>query len=596
MKLFTPFRLGDVRLKNRIVMAPMITGFAEKDSSVSQKMIDYYVRRAKGDCGLIVVEGTSIEPIYHLPGGLRIDQDQYITGMSKLASAIKAAGAHVILQLAHCGKQSPSLFFDQQPVAPSAVPDPAFNEMPRALEISEIEQLVGLFVRGAVRVKEAGFDGIEIHGAHGYLISEFLSPYDNIRTDKYGGDTQGRTLFPRQIIKGIREALGEFIISFRISAEQYTDGLHLQEAKAIVPLLEDAGADVIHVTAGRYSTREWMIQPMTLPQGCLVPLAAQIHRVARKPVICVGRIGTPDLAEQILQEGHADLVALGRPLFADPDWPIKAREGKAHMIRPCVGCNTCLDNVYKPRPLKCSFNPELGHGQALELQVVSEPKKVLVVGGGPGGMEAARSLAMLGHQVALWEKSDRLGGQLILAMAAPGREEFKYEIDYYRRELERLGVNVKLEHEATVESILREAPDAVILATGVIPTNPAIPGVEDPHVAKAHDVLAGIAQAGEQVVVIGGAYTGCETARFLAAQGKKVTLLRRGSRIAAEAGWSGRPHIMESLKALGVESVTRVQYKRIDKDGVHITISGDNHFFPAETVVMATGVKPNRNL
>jgi 2,4-dienoyl-CoA reductase-like NADH-dependent reductase (Old Yellow Enzyme family)/thioredoxin reductase len=594
--LFEPFSVGGLELKNRIVMAPMVTGFAEKDGSVSQQLIDHYVRRAEGGCGLIIVEAASIEPVFSIERGLRIDHDKYLSGMSSLADAIKQKGAKVVLQFAHLGKQAPSKYFGRQTVAPSDIPDPLFKEVPHVLTVDEIHDLVEKWVQAAIRAKEAGFDGIEIHGAHGYLISQFLSAFDNRRTDQYGGDIQNRALFSIEIVKGIKQVLSDFPIFFRISAEQYTDGLHLDEAKKVVRLLEDAGIDAVHVSAGRYASIQWMIPPMTQPQGCLIPLAAEIRRVARKPVLAVGRIGTPELAEQILQQGNADLIALGRPLFADPDFPKKGEAGKSKQIRPCIACNTCFDTRYVGQPVRCTVNPELKHGRSAETRPATHSKKIIVVGGGPGGMEAARSLALCGHKVALWEKTEQLGGQLVLAMAAPGRKEFKRLIEFYGNELKRLGVELKLGVETTSELLQQQAPEAVIVATGIKPCNPEICGEVCSFGVTAHDILAGREIAGKKVVIIGGAHTGCETAKFLAADGRNVTVTRRGSKMASEAAWTTRRLLMEELKNLGVTLLTSVEYKSVNTDGVLVNHNGEEKFLSADTVVLAAGCDPDRDL
>ncbi len=596
MKLFEPYKVGNVQLKNRIIMAPMVMGLVENGEVMPKQLVDYYARRAEGGVGLIIVEGTAVEPVYAGEGGLMLDDDKYISAVSKLTKAVKGSDVKMIIQLAHPGKQVSSRLFGIQTVAPSPLPDPVFKEKPRPLTIDEIKELVRRFVQSAVRAKNAGFDGVEIHGAHGYLISQFLSPFDNERTDEYGDDTAGRAKFATDIVKGIREELDNFLIFFRISAEQFTNGLHLEESKAIVPLLEDAGADVIHVSAGRYATIQWLIPPMTQPRGCLVPLAAEIHRVARKPVVAVGRINTLELAEQILQQGSADLIAVGRPLLADPDFPKKVMVGKGDQIRPCIACNTCFDTRLLGEAVSCAVNPEVKLGKKAKLNSTQQQKTVVVVGGGPGGMESAWSLAMRGHRVTLFEKGDQLGGQLLLAAVVPGRQEFMSLVDFYRREFQRLSITVKYGVEATVESVQREEPDAVFIATGATPAYPEIPGIDSYNVVTAHDILAGKVDAGKKVVIIGGALTGCETARFLAEEGRNVTVLRRGKRMAIEAGWSKRRLLLEELRSRAVTLLTEVEYKGINKDGVLISKDSKEMVLPADTIVLATGVKQNDNL
>lgn len=593
MKLFQPLQFCNLTLRNRIVMAPMVMGMAGPEGEVSDKILDYYRKRAEGGCGMIVVEGTAVDPYVEAHGSMRLDDDKFMDGMSRLVETIRSKGCATVLQLAHPGKQMPTLG-GKKPLAPSAIPDPVFKEIPRVLTVEEIRHLTDLYVQAAVRAKKVGFDCVEVHGAHGYLISQFFSPFDNVRDDEYGGDTQRRTRFAVDIVRGIKKALGDnYPVLFRISAEQFTSGLHLDEAKAIVPFLENAGVDSIDVSAGRYATIQWLIQPMMQPQGCLIPLATEIKRVARTPVIAVGRISSPALAEQILQNEQADLIALGRPLIADPEYPQKALNGISEQIRPCIACNTCFDIIFQVKPVRCTVNPEIRQRVKADIIPSTQSRRAVVVGGGPAGMEAAVTLAKRGHKVTLFEKAGQLGGQLIIAMAVPGKKEtFGNLVNYYKNEIKRLGINLKLGIDADASLIEAEKPDAVIIATGAVPSYPDIPGLKSPHVVTSHDVLAGIATTGKKVVVIGGSLTGCESALFLAKNGRSVTVLRRGAVMASEAGWSMRRLLMEELRSVGVTLITKVEYKSVNKDGVIIVQNGQETLLPADSVVLSAGLKP----
>ena len=372
-----------------MVMAPTGTGFGNVGGTASDKTMKFYVRRAIGGVGMIILETTTVDPSGLISKTrLRIDEDRFIAGLSLLTQKVKDQGARIAIQLSHRGGQATKEEIGDTPVAPSSVLAPGFREIPRALSVKEIHRLIHTFAEAARRAKEAGFDAVEVHGAHGLLICQFLSPAANFRKDEFGGDINGRTRFAAEIVRGIKRRVGEdFPVIFRISAEEYIEnGIKLGEAKIIAGLLQDAGVDLFHVSGGHYSNLlEWVIPPMMQPQRCLVPLAAGIKEAVTVPVMAVGGINDPLLAERILEEGKADLIAMSRALIADPDFPRKAREKREKEIRKCIACNTCIDRrVRLKTEVRCAINPEIGRDEEYEYKSAPVRKKVFIIGGGSG--------------------------------------------------------------------------------------------------------------------------------------------------------------------------------------------------------------------
>ncbi|MDP6346856.1 MAG: NADH:flavin oxidoreductase, partial [Dehalococcoidia bacterium] len=364
MKLFEPIDIGTLHLKNRLVMPPMNSRMGDPGGVVSQRTVDYYARRAQGGVGFIIVEIGAVDPVQIVsPTQLQLSDDRFIPGMARLAQAIKDNGARSAIQIHHPGRQAPASVTGTPAVAPSTLSSRRSGETPKELSPSEIEGLVGLFAQAARRAKDAGFEAVEIHGAHGYLLCQFLSPYSNHRDDDYGGDAARRARFPLQVIEAVRNEVGrDFPIIFRFSASEFTQGgLTIEDGKAIARLVEEAGVDCLSISAGTDASLEWAVQPVLLPVGCLLPLAEAVRQEAYVPVIAVGRINHPSIAEAALQEGKADLIALGRPLLADPDYPRKAQEGRWDEIRKCIACNSCRRDPW-PRelPICCLLNPETG--------------------------------------------------------------------------------------------------------------------------------------------------------------------------------------------------------------------------------------------
>jgi len=601
-KLFEPINIGTLDVRNRIVMPPMVTNYGSDTGAVSQRLIDYHVERAKGGVGLGIVEATCVDsPVGRLsPTQLCIDSDKFIPRLNDLAEAVQVYGARIAIQLHHSGRQTTLVATEgRRPVSPSTVPCPPLGTRPRRLTVKEIESLVEKYAEGARRAKAAGFDAVELHGAHGYLIQQFLSPYTNKRRDRYGGDPQRRITFAIDVVESVREKVGSsFPVIMRLSGNEYVEGgLTIEDTKIIARELEEAGVDAIHMSAGLRESYAWSVQPMAVPRGCLVHLAEETKKAVSIPVIAVGRINDPALAETIIREGKADLVSMGRALIADPELPRKASEGRLDDIRVCVACNQCVMRMGLCLPVSCTVNAAAGRERERKISPTKATKRVLVIGGGPAGMEAARVAALRGHTVTLIEREERLGGQLVLAATPPHKEELENEIKYLVSHIKKLGVKIELGKEATIRTVEEMKPDTVILATGAAPLIPIIPGVDRKSVVTAWDVLKGKVTVGKNVVVAGGGMVGLETAEFLAAKGISVIVVEMLSHVGIDMESRSRYLLLQRLVKCRVEILTGVRVEEITESGVSVTNEkGNRQHLPAETVVLALGAIPIREL
>jgi len=598
-KLFEPIQLGRMEVKNRVVMAPVATPFWSGDGTASERLRDFCKARADGGVGLIILGATLVAP------GLmqRIDDDKFIPGFRQVVASLHEAGAKAALQLYHLGAVEAMYSPERgdQALAPSGLPAYPGGPNCKEMTIEEIRRVVEAFALAAERAKQAGFDAVELHAAHGYLIAQFISPLFNKRTDDYGGDVTRRARFVLEIVKAIKAECGkDYPVIVRVSGEEYEEGgVKIEDTKLLARLLEEAGTAAVHISYGtQVSPVPLSLAPPCYPDGVLVHLAEQVKSVVNVPVIAVGKIKTPHFAEKVLQEGKADLIALGRALLADPEWAKKAEAGALADIRPCIGCNYCMQGMMdEPIGIKCTVNAAAGREEEYRIRKAEQRKKVVVVGGGPAGMEASRVAALRGHEVMLYEKQGELGGQLLLARIPPYKDDMEELRNYLINQLGKLSIDMRLGEEFRVEEVNGIRPDVIILATGIIPFVPEIPGVDRENVLGAEEVLSGC-EVGERVVVVGGELVGCETAEFLADGGKKVTIMRRGREMATSIEPMARALLLRRLREKGVEMVAGVQaYERItERELVFINEHGLKDSREFDTLVLACGALADNSL
>ncbi|MFC1966201.1 FAD-dependent oxidoreductase [Chloroflexota bacterium] len=600
--LFKPAQIGEMSIRNRIVMAPMGTRLASADGLVTERQKGYYEKRARGGVGLIIVETSYIDSIGSMANWLAVDNDRVIPGLSQLTEVVHRHGAKIALQLNHAGRLAKSDYIHQQSVAPSPVASErdgegipgTIGEIPRELTAGDIADIVVRFARAAERAKASGFDGVEIHAAHGYLLARFISASSNRRQDAYGGELQNRVRMLLEVIRAVKASAGQsYPVWCRINGREFgtVDGNTREEGQQVARLAQEAGVDAIHVSA--FGSGRVIHSPMALPSGYLAFLAEGIKKVVTIPVIAVGRINTPEAAESILQEGKADLVAMGRALIADPELPNKATAGRLKDIRPCIACQNCFGGK---DPLTCTVNPAVGKERAFSVRPAEKRKKVLVLGGGPAGMEGARVASLRGHSVVLCERDFQLGGQLNLAALPPHKSVIRNLQDYLVAQIEKSDVKVMLEKEAAPELIREMSPDVVIVCTGSSPSIPEIPGIRGTNVVTFVDVLRGNMEVGERVFVIGGEFIGCETAEWLAEKGKKVTVATLEPDMIALTKVSHliRQPLLNRLADMGVTMLAGVRYEEITREGlIIIDGKGRRQTIEADTVVLAAGSRPN---
>ncbi len=599
--LFSEIRVGSLTLKNRIIFPPISTNFASVDGEVTPYFIYHYARRAKGGAALITLENMCIQypDARHGATQPRIDDDRFIPGLSLLAYEIHKYDSLAFMELTH-----PGLFSELEhsggktPVAPSDVDLRKDHLHPHVLTEDEIREIIEIFAQAALRAKKAQFDGVEIEAAHALLVNQFLSPIANKRTDKFGGSLENRVRFASMLIERIKEVCGRnFTVTARLGVIDFVDGgIDIKEGAKIAKAFEEMGCAALHADVG-FGNKEYRLEPMQYKEAWRTSYAEELKKEGVKiPVVAVGMIRNPSVAEDIISSGKADLVALGRTLIADPDWPVKAETGREKEIKRCIGCSECIKARHdEGTGLRCGVNPTVGTiGETEVFAPALNRKRVLVIGAGPAGLEAATVLKQRGHNVEIWEKNSYIGGALYLASVPPGKEKLRWLIEYYQYMIQKLGIVLKLGHTANIKEIEQYNPDAVIMAYGSKCLVPPIKGIHNPNSITFRDVLTKkVMISGKKVVVGGGGLVGCETALYLAELDNKVTIAEMLPEIATGTETLSRNYLLRELKEHKVEILTNAPVNEIGSDFVKL---GNGDTIPADYFVIAFGGKPDHSL
>jgi 2,4-dienoyl-CoA reductase-like NADH-dependent reductase (Old Yellow Enzyme family)/NADPH-dependent 2,4-dienoyl-CoA reductase/sulfur reductase-like enzyme len=599
-KLFSPFDIKNCHLTNRIVMPGLASFLIENDGSYSEKTIEHYRLRAAGGPAMIIMEAHGVAPEGIVSNHqARIYDDRFIKDLTKVAAVIKREGSIPAIQIHHAGRQVPFRVINRKPFAPSILPCPAIKGDVDPLDIKGIKKIIIQFGDAAERAVKAGFELIEVHGAHGYLINQFLSGFSNIREDEYGRDTAGRTRFACEIIREIRNRIGPYFpLSFKISAQEFVpNGLTTEESIEILKLLVKEGIDVVQVSAGNDATPEWICQPMFMKQACLVDSAAQIKASIDIPVMVVGRINDPFIADAIINEGKADLVCMGRGLLADPELPKKAQSGRFEDIRICIACNTCMQSIFRKGRIECLVNPSLGREKEMEILPSDHPRKIMVIGGGPGGLNVARIAAMRGHHVSLFEKHSTLGGQLLIASVSSHKKEMHSLTNFLISQIKKYNVDCHINVDVTIETIKDNNPDVVVIATGSTPSIPEVTGAEMPLVCTALEIFNGKKRDIKTAVIIGGGATGCEVALDLSEKGCDVTIVEQLPKVGIQMEAITRKMIKKLLTKNNVRILTEYRLSKISEDGAFVEHKdGKEIFIKGEKIVITVGNRPDNDL
>ncbi len=595
-KLFTPIKIGNVEIKNRFMLAPMENGLAHMGGEVSDRLINFFVDRVKKGVGIVITGSISVSPEGSgLPTQLAIYDDKFVDGLTKLCDSIHNAGGKIGAQLYHAGRQASEAVTGIQPIAPTAMPCAIMSNNPREMTLEDIEEINQKFVDGAKRAVEAGFDMIEVHFAHGYLLHSFFSPHSNKRTDEFGGSFENRCRFPMMVFKNIIKAVdGKIPVTIRISADEYLeDGLKYEEVKEICKLVKEEGGAAISLTAGSYDSIEYTIQPMFVKQGFLIPYAEALKTEVDLPIIVAGRLNDGKLVERIIEEDKADMVAIGRGIIADEDFIIKLKENRLDDIKYCVACNQgCIDKVLQGQGINCLVNGRSSYEDERNIIKTECPKKVVVIGGGPAGLEAARVATLRGHDVVVVEKEEKLGGKMETLSAPPEKDTFLLYKTFLLGQAQKLGIKTETRTVTGPKDIEDLHADYVIVATGSRQTKPPIKGIDKDHVVFAEDILNKVIEPKEKVAVIGGGLVGTETAKYLGALGKKVDIIEMMDGIAKDSGVTFAGHVFKKLEEYKVGIHVNAKVAEI----TDTQILFNDTALDVDQVIVASGYVANNDL
>lgn len=598
--LFSPVKIGRLEVKNRIVMCPMGTRFPTSAGFVNDTVTNYYLARARGGTGLITFQYTSVAPDgAYSPRTTMLYDDRFIPGLQSLVDAVHNAGAKISIQLAHVGGAGSYSVTGTRAKGPSAI-GRIGGEVPAEMTEQEIETTIESFAQAAVRARKAGFDAVVIHGCHGYLIHQFLTPILNRRTDEWGGNARQRARFIVAVVRRMRAVLGnDYPIMARIVVDEgLPGGITIEDGEVTARMLVEAGVDALDVTGGAQETGYLSTPPGPLPYGVLAPLGEAIKKTVDVPVILVGRIHHPAVAETLIAEGKTDLVTLGRQMLADPEFARKAEEGRVDEIRQCLACTSpqCHGRILANLPVGCVINPELGREGHFPMVASANKRKAMVVGGGPGGMEAARVASLRGHKVTLVEAADELGGQLRIGSVPPHKEGIRLLRDYYLRQMDLCGVEVRTGRRVDVALIQEEKPDVTIVATGGGPLCPPIPGVCE-HSLAAWDVLAGKVKVGNRVALIGGGDVGCEVADFLAEHGHAVTIVEMLPEIAPGLSAAAKPLMLKRFRNYPLDYIVKAKVVAVEEGALEVERGGVVYRMDGfDSIVLCAGTTADNDL
>lgn len=600
--LLSPLSIGNVTLRNRLIVSAMVTAYCTDDGFATERYIAYHEEKAKGGWGLIITEDYAVSREGRGYDCAGLWKDEQIAGHAELVERVHAHGAKIFAQIYHAGRQvHPAMPMDDMPAAPSAIPCPRMRGGARELTQEGIRNIVSQFGDCALRAKKAGFDGVEVHGGHGYLLAEFLSWHANKRVDRYGGSLPNRLRMPLEVIQDIKDKCGEdFPIIYRFSTiEMIRDGNTIEDSMYIAHCLEEAGVSAIHASLGLYGTPYSIVPPLNIQAGWAVHLAEAVKKAVQIPVIAVSRITEPGMAENILRMKRADAVAMGRNSLADPHLPRKLMEGRPEDIRCCIGCvQGCQGYLSKNQPIRCLVNPELGFEEKREFKKAETPKLVYVAGGGAGGMQAAITAAECGHKVVLFEKADRLGGQFALACVPPDKGSLSSFTSWAIGQVEKLGIEVKLNTALDLDICEAGKPDAVIVAAGAVPAAPSsIPGLDGDSVYFVSDILSGkVNLYNKKLLVAGGGAAGTETADYLSDFGNAVTILEAQSALCSDEPGNRRTFLLNALERKNVRLLTSCSLLAVEGRNVEYDCNGVRNSEEFDAVILALGMKADHSL